>query len=77
MPEPSDSVRIEVAFAGGPIIAANVSPASADAARARPGRRAEGTHQLDTDDGRITVVVPRVVYFKRFTKGAQPGFLSA
>jgi len=24
--------------------------------------------------GRITIVVPRVVYFKRFTKGSQPGF---
>ncbi len=38
---------------------------------------AGGAVDLDTDDGRITVVVPRVVYFKRFTKGAQPGFLSA
>ena len=38
---------------------------------------AGGTVELDTDDGRITVVVPRVVYLKRFTKGSQPGFQSA
>ncbi len=37
---------------------------------------AGGAVELDTDDGRITVVVPRVVYFKRFTKGSQPGFRS-
>jgi hypothetical protein len=41
------------------------------------GAGAGGTVELDTEDGRITVVVPRVVYFKRFTRGAQPGFLSA
>jgi hypothetical protein len=33
-----------------------------------------GTVEIETVDGRITVVVPRVVYLKRFTKGSQPGF---
>ena len=36
-----------------------------------------GTLELPTTDGRLTVAVPRVVYLKRYTKGAQPGFLSA
>ena len=54
-----------------------VSPATADAVERAVSAGAGGTVDLDTDDGRITVVVPRVVYFKRFTKGAQPGFLSA
>ena len=35
---------------------------------------AGGTVEIETDDGRITVVVSRVVYLKRFTKGSQPGF---
>jgi hypothetical protein len=35
-----------------------------------------GTIEVDTSDGRLTIVVPRVVYLKRYTKGAQPGFLS-
>ena len=72
-----DSIRIELAFEGGQIIAAMVSPATADAVERAVSASAGGTVDLDTDDGRITVVVPRVVYFKRFTKGAQPGFLSA
>ncbi len=35
------------------------------------------TVELEASDGRITVVVSRVVYFKRYTRGAHPGFLSA
>ena len=35
---------------------------------------AGGTVELETDDGRITIVVSQVVYLKRFTKGSQPGF---
>ena len=54
-----------------------VSPATAGAVERAVSASAGGTVDLDTDDGRITVVVPRIVYFKRFTKGAQPGFLSA
>jgi hypothetical protein len=72
-----DSIRIELAFEGGQIIAAMVSPATADSVERAVTAGAGGTVELDTDDGRITVVVPRVVYFKRFTKGAQPGFLAA
>ena len=54
-----------------------VSPATADSVERAVSAGAGGTVELDTDDGRVTVVVPRVVYVKRFTKGSQPGFLSA
>ena len=33
-----------------------------------------GTVQLDTQDGRLTVVVPQVVYLKRYPPGSQVGF---
>ena len=35
---------------------------------------AGGTVQLDTEDGRLSVVVPRVVYLKRYPPGSQVGF---
>jgi hypothetical protein len=54
-----------------------VSPTTADSLERAVTAGAGGTVGLDTDDGRITVVVPRVVYLKRYTKGAQPGFRSA
>ncbi|HEX2304241.1 MAG TPA: hypothetical protein VHH57_11510 [Gaiella sp.] len=54
-----------------------VSSETADAVERAVTASAGGTLELDTTDGRITVVVPRVVYLKRYTKGAQPGFLAA
>lgn len=74
MPESADSVRIEVAFVGGPIIAANVSPASADALEHALASGSQGTHQLDSDDGRIALVLGRVAYVKRFDRDARVGF---
>ena len=74
MPETPDSVRIEVAFAGGPTIAANVSPASADALEYALASGSHGTHQLDTDDGRTALVLTRVAYVKRFARDSRVGF---
>ena len=54
-----------------------VSPATADGVERAVTAGGGGTVELETDDGRITVVVPRLLYLKRFTKGSQPGFQSA
>jgi hypothetical protein len=54
-----------------------VSPAAAESLERAVSAGAGGTIELETDDGRITVVVPRLLYLKRFTKGTQPGFQSA
>ena len=54
-----------------------VTPQAAEAVERAVGAGAAGSVEIETDDGRITIVVPRVVYLKRFTKGAQPGFLRA
>ena len=53
-----------------------MSSDTADAIERALAAGAGGTVELDTTDGRLTVVVPRVVYLKRYTKGAQPGFLA-
>ncbi len=74
MSSDSDFVRIEVAFAGGPIIAANVAPAGADALEHALAAGAQGTHQLDTDDGRVAIVLGSVAYMKRFARDSRVGF---
>ena len=74
MPDKPDSVRIEVAFTGGPTIAANVTPAGADALEHALASGSQGTHQLDTDDGRVIVVLGSVAYLKRFAREARVGF---
>lgn len=38
------------------------------------GAGSGGSVQLDTQDGRLTVVVPRVVYLKRYPPESQVGF---
>ena len=51
-----------------------VTPQAAEAVERAVNSGAAGTVEIETDDGRIAIVVPRVVYLKRFTKGSQPGF---
>jgi hypothetical protein len=53
-----------------------VSTAAADTVERAVGAGAGGTVELETEDGRLTVAVPRVVYLKRYTRGSQPGFQS-
>ena len=69
-----DSVRIEIAFAGGPVIAATVVATSADALERAVAAGSGGAHTLDTDDGRVTVALDRVAYIKRFARDARVGF---
>ncbi|HET6683422.1 MAG TPA: hypothetical protein VFG75_06975 [Gaiella sp.] len=38
------------------------------------GAGSGGAVQLDTQDGRLWVVIPRVVYLKRYPPGSQVGF---
>jgi hypothetical protein len=74
LPDNPDFVRIEIAFAGGPIFAANVSSKSADALEHALASGSQGTHQLDTDDGRTAIVLGRVAYMKRFVRDSRVGF---
>lgn len=69
-----DSVRIEVAFDGGPGLAALVTVQGADELEAALKAGRDGTHQLDATDGRYTVVLQRVVYVKRYAREARVGF---
>ena len=70
----TDSVRIELAFEGGQIIAASWRRRPPTRSSARSGASSQGTLQLDTDDGRLTVVLPQVVYAKRFARESSVGF---
>ncbi len=69
-----DSVRIEVAFDGGPGLTALVTVEGADALESALLAGSDVTHQLDATDGRYTVVLGRVVYVKRYAREAKVGF---
>ena len=70
----TESIRIEVAFEGGQIRGANVTVESADAIERAVAAGSGGSLQLDTDDGRVTVVIPQVAWVKRFARDAKVGF---
>ena len=83
MAEP-ERVRIEIAFDGGQIMGALVTPAAADALeqalRSAEQLRAgtgEAALALDAEDGRYTIALRRVVYVKRFARESRVGFGSA
>src|SRR2546430_12976854 len=78
-----ERVRIEIAFDGGQIMGALVSPASADALEQALGSAdlragtGEAALSLDAEDGRYTIALQRVVYVKRFARESKVGFGSA
>lgn len=73
MAEP-DSVRVELCFDGGQILGANVTAEGADSLERALAADAGGTIMLDTNDGRFSVVLSRVVYMKRYARESRVGF---
>ncbi len=69
-----DSVRIEIAFKGGQIMAAMVPPAIADGLESALADGGDGTFALDASEGRYSVVLRHVVYVKRFARESRVGF---
>ncbi|MDQ3161212.1 MAG: hypothetical protein WKF65_12905 [Gaiellaceae bacterium] len=70
----ADSVRIEVAFDGGPGLSALVTVAGADELERALVDGQQSAYQLDSNDGRYTIVLARIVYVKRFARESRVGF---
>ncbi len=70
-----DFVRIEVGLEGGQILSALVTPASAEALDgALRSSSAGATVELQAEDGVMLLVLPRVLYVKRFARETRVGF---
>lgn len=67
-------VRIEVALDGGQILSALVAQESADAVDRALRTGSSGTAELESEDGTILLVLPRVLYLKRFARETRVGF---
>jgi molybdopterin-binding protein len=70
----NEYVRIEVALDGGQILSALVTAASATDLERAMGASANSTLALEAQDGIVHVVVPRVMYMKRFAREGRVGF---
>jgi hypothetical protein len=69
-----EMVRIEVALDGGQILSALVTQESAESVDRSLRSSASGTAELQSEDGTIVLVLPRVLYLKRFARETRVGF---
>ena len=69
-----ERVRIEVAFERGQAFSALVETGVADQIERRLKDGAEGTVDVEAEDGRYVVVLREVAYLKRFARESRVGF---
>jgi len=69
-----DRIRIEIGFDGGQVMSAHVQTSVADDLERSLGGTADGTAQIEAEDGRYTISLARVVYVKRYSREGRVGF---
>jgi hypothetical protein len=69
-----EQVRIEIGFEGNQLLRSEVSVDDADRLERHLRSGSGGIVELEDEDGRLTIVLDRVLYLKRFVKESQIGF---
>jgi hypothetical protein len=69
-----ERVRVEVGFEGGQVIGGFVDAPSADQLERALHEDGPRVIVLNSEDGPYHVVVPRVAYFRRFSRASRVGF---
>jgi hypothetical protein len=69
-----DRVRIEIGFDGGQVMAAVVETGTVDELERSLGQGTDAAFAIESEDGRYTISLRRIVYVKRFTREARVGF---
>ena len=69
-----ERVRVEIGFDGGQVVGGFVDHGSADQLERALHEDGPRVVVLDTEDGPYHVVVPRVAYFRRFSRASRVGF---
>jgi hypothetical protein len=72
-----DRVRIEIGFDGGQVMAAVVETGTVDELERSLGQGTDAAFAIESEDGRYTISLRRIVYVKRFTREARVGFTPA
>jgi hypothetical protein len=72
-----ERVRLDVGFRGGATLTISVSAPEADALEQRLRSGDGGIGELDTEDGRLLIVLAHVLYVRRHVRGSRVGFSTA
>ena len=67
-------VRVEIGLDGGQILSTLVTAASADSLEQSLNGGAAGAIALEAQEGTILLMLPRVLYAKRFARESRVGF---
>ena len=67
-------VRVEIGLDGGQILSTLVTTSSASALERALNGGAAGALELEAQEGKILIMLPRVLYAKRFAREGRVGF---
>jgi len=69
-----DRVRVDIGLEGGSTLSASVTALEADSLEQRLRSGDAGIAELESDDGRLIVVLSHVLYIRRHARGSRVGF---
>jgi hypothetical protein len=69
-----ERVRVDIGFEGGSTLTVSVTALEADSLEQRLRSGEGGVAELDSEDGRLLVALPHVLYIRRHARGSRVGF---
>ena len=72
-----DLARVDIGFEGGSTLTVSVTSLEADSLEERLRSGDGGIAELNTDEGRLLVVLSHVLYVRRHSRGSRVGFSAA
>ena len=73
----NDRVRVDIGFEGGSTLTVEITALEADALEQRLRTGDGGVAELESEDGRLLVVLGHVLYVRRHARGSRVGFSAA
>lgn len=70
----NERVRVDIGFEGGSTLTVSVTTLEADSLEQRLRSGDAGVAELESEDGRLLVVLAHVLYVRRHARGSRVGF---
>jgi hypothetical protein len=69
-----DRTRVDIGFEGGSVLSVSITVLEADLLEQRLQSGDAGVVELETEEGRLLVVLSHVLYVRRHSRGSRVGF---